>query len=238
VAAVLGPLVHIFRSSVNHVFLPTMSRLQSAGDHPGMIRLNARANAMVALLVFPLLAFAFVFAEQVITLVYTSKYLEAVPVMRLYVVGLLAFVVELVSILFVLGQGGFAARINATVLLIAVPVSFLGATQWGLTGAALGSIAAVYTERVLSLLRISRLTDTPVSRLQDWGKLAALLAAAAVAAAIAGGILHFTDWPAFFTLAAGGALLALAYPATLVAFGQKSELADLISSLRNRAARS
>ena len=64
VATVLAPLVQIFRQSVNNVFLPSMSRLQSEGDHAGMLALNSRANCMVALLVYPMLAFAFVFAFE------------------------------------------------------------------------------------------------------------------------------------------------------------------------------
>ena len=237
IATVLAPLVNIFRQSVNHVFLPTMSRLQSTGDHAAMIALNARANAMVALLVYPLLAFAFVFAEPIITLVYTAAYLEAVPVMRLYIVGLVAFVVEIVSILFVLRQGPYAARINGLVLLLAVPLSLLGAMRWGLVGAAAGSVVAVYAERAISLGRIAQLTATPVRRLQSWGTLAGLLVAAALAAAVAGLALRWTDWPALATLAAGGAILAAAYPLALALTGQLGQLTEFVSSLRNRASR-
>ncbi|HET7401637.1 MAG TPA: oligosaccharide flippase family protein, partial [Usitatibacter sp.] len=220
VATVLAPLVQIFRASVNNVFLPSMSRLQSNGDTNGMLALNSRANAMVALLVYPMLAFAFVFAEQVITLVYTRTYLDAVPVMRLYILGLVAFVVELVSLLFVLQQGSFAARVNGLVLFLALPMSWFGATHWGLMGAAAGSVAAIYTERLLSLSRLARLTDTPISRLQDWSTLAGILAAAILAALAAGVALHWTEWSSFATLVAGGAIIAVVYPAMLFLMGQ------------------
>jgi len=119
---------------------------------------------------------AFVFAEEIITLIYTRTYLEGAPVLRLYVVALVAFVVELVSVLFVLKQGGFAARVNAMVLAIALPLSWYGATHWGLIGAAAGSVAAIYAERLVSLGRIARLTGTPVAKLQDWHGLAYLVA--------------------------------------------------------------
>lgn len=234
VATVLAPLVQVFRQSVNHVFLPSMSRLQSTGDFAGMLALNSRANCMVALVVYPMLAFAFVFAEEVITLVYTRTYLDAVPVMRLYTVGLLAFVVELVSTLFVLGQGAFAARVNALVLAIALPLSYLGAQEFGLVGAAAGSVAAIYAERLLSLQRIARLTGTPLVRLQDWGTLAGLAAAAAGAAGLAGLALHWSGWSTAARLVAGGAIMAGAYPVTLYATGQWSELVDFVDALRGR----
>ena len=237
IATVLAPLVQLCRQSVNNVFLPSMSRLQSTGDMAGVLALNSRANGMVALLIYPMLAFAFVFAEQVITLVYTAAYLEAVPVLRLYVLGLVAFVVELVSVLFVMKQGAFAAKVNALVLFVAIPLSLFGAEHWGLTGAALGSVAAVYTERLLSLRRISALTGTPIRRLQDWKTLAGILMAAVLAALVAGVALHWTHWNSLATLAAGGLVLAVAYPAALYVTGQWGELTQFLDSFRNRAAR-
>jgi len=237
VATVLGPLVQIFRQSVNHVFLPSMSRLQSEGDHQGMLALNSRANCMVALLVYPLLAFAFVFAEPVITLVYTRTYIEAVPVLRLYSLGLIAFVVELVSALFVLRQGAFAARTNGIVLLIALPLSIFGAMHYGLMGAAMGSVAAIYAERLLSLRRISSLTGTPIRKLQDWHALAMLLVAAALAAGLAGLLLHWSEWTSFPTLLAGAAIMAAAYPACLYLTGRWGDLITFVDSMRNKAVR-
>jgi O-antigen/teichoic acid export membrane protein len=236
VATVLAPLVQIFRQSVNNVFLPSMSRLQSGGDVAGMLALNSRANCMVALMVYPLLAFAFVFAEDVIGLVYTKTYLDAAPVLRIYAIGLFAFVVEVVSILFVLKQGAFAARVNLMVLAIALPLSYLGAREIGLLGAAFGSVIALCMERVVSLSRIARLTDTPFSKLQDWGTLAGIAAAAILSAGLAGVAIHWAEWGSFVRLLAGGAILALAYPAALAATGQWDQLTGFFASLRDRSA--
>ena len=237
VAAVLAPLVQICRQSVNNVFLPSMSRMQSAGDLEGMLALNCRANCMVGLLVYPMLAFAFVFAEQVVTLIYTATYLDAAPVLRIYVIGLLAFVVELVSILFVMKEGPFAAKVNAVVLAVAVPVSLAGAWRWGLPGAALGSVAAIYLERYLSLRKIAALTQVPVRRLQGWSTLAGILGAAMLAALVSGVALHWVHWHPFATLLAGGAILAVAYPPALFLTGQWDQLTQFLASFRNAASR-
>lgn len=235
IATVLAPIVQVFRQSVNHVFMPRMSRLQSEGDIAAMLALNSRANCMVALVSYPLLAFAFVFAEDVIALIYTRTYLEGAPVLRLYVLALVIFVVELVSVLFVLKQGGFAARINGLVLLVAVPLSLYGATRWGLVGAAAGSVAAIYVERLLSLARIARLTSTRIAQLQDWDALGGILGAAMLAAGVAGILLHFTEWSAFARLVCGAAVVAVLYPVSLHFFGQGSQLSSFIASLRNNA---
>jgi hypothetical protein len=68
--------------------------------------------------------------------------------------------------------------------------------------------------------------------LQDWATLSGILAAAILSAAVAALFMHFTRWPAFATLAAGGTLLAIAYPGALCLTGQRRCLASFIASIR------
>lgn len=236
IAAVLGPMVNLVRQSVNHVFLPSMSRMHSAGETRAVLAMNARANAMVAMLVYPLLAFAFVFAEALVTVVYTATYVEAAPVLRVYVIGLAAYVVELTSLLLLLKQGPFMVRVNGATLVLSVALSLWGAMHFGLPGAAVGSVAMVFAERVVSLRRIARLTAQTVRSLQDWPKLGALLGAAALAAAVSGAVAHAWSLTGLPALAAGVACMALAYPAALCLVGQRGLITGLIQSLRGSAA--
>lgn len=202
VAAVLGPMVNLCRQSVNHVFLPTMSRLHAAGDLRAMAALNSRANVMVATLAFPLLAFAFAFAEDIITVVYTERYLAAAPVMRVYVLGLAAFAVELSSLLLLLREGRFALRLNFVTLLGSIAVSLVAAQHFGLAGAALGSTLALFADRYATLRRISAATGIAIGQLQDWPRLGQRLLLAIGAAAGAAALV------AALGGALGGALLA------------------------------
>ena len=100
--------------------MPTMSRMHAAGDVRAMMTMNSRANVMVGTVLYPLLALAFVFAEEIVTLVYTAAYLEAAAVMRVYIAGMLAMVVEVGSIVLLLRQGPFALRITALALAVSV----------------------------------------------------------------------------------------------------------------------
>jgi O-antigen/teichoic acid export membrane protein len=227
VAAVIGTLVSLFRKSVNTAFLPSMSRLQAAGDLRGMLDLNSRANAMVGALVCPLAALAFVFAEEVVTIIYTAAYLDAAPVMRVYIVGLLPLVVELASITLLLRQGTFVMALNAVVLVLAVPLSWFGAQQFGLAGAAAGTVIAIYLDRIATLRHIARLSGVPVRRLQDWRTLGRLVAYAILAAAFSWWIVshYLAASSAFLKLAFGGVFLAAAYAALLGLGNVRSGLA-------------
>jgi O-antigen/teichoic acid export membrane protein len=178
IAAVLGPLINLFRHSVNHVFLPSMSRLQAAGDLAGMVHLNNQANVMVGRLVYPMLALAFVYAEELVTLIYTDAYVSAAPVMRVYILGLLPFVIDVSSLMLLLREGRFAFGLNSGLLVLSLSASGLGAFLFGLPGAAIGSTLAIYVDRLVSLRRLSRTTALSFRCMQDWPALCHALALA------------------------------------------------------------
>ncbi|HMH18131.1 MAG TPA: lipopolysaccharide biosynthesis protein [Burkholderiales bacterium] len=231
IAAVLGPLVHLCRHSVFHASLPSVSRLQAAGDIRGMLDLKSRANVMVGALVFPLLAFAFVYAEEMVTIIYTATYVDAAPVMRVSIAGYAALVVELTSILQLLRQGAFAMRVGLIALVLSVALSWFSAHHFGLAGAAAGSVTAIYFDLIATLRRVSLRTGIPLRRLQDWRALGLLTLLAALAAVFAWGVtsLYFAASGPLVRLIAGGTFLATAY----VAMGALSGMGrDWLAALR------
>ncbi|HEX6736457.1 MAG TPA: oligosaccharide flippase family protein [Azonexus sp.] len=221
IAAVLLPLINRFRQSVNHAFLPSMSRLHAAGDAAGMLELNSRANVLVGRMVYPLMAFTFVFAEELVSLVYTASYIEAAPVMRVYVFSVVALVVELGSIMLLLKEGVYALFVNLLALALSVALSWLGATWYGLPGAAAGSVLVIYLDRLFMLRRIARHTGLPFGQLQDWRTLGLLIAFSALSGMLAWTAAghFFADGGPVLRMLAGGAVLAASYAALYGLFG-------------------
>lgn len=226
IAAVLGPLMNLFRLSVSCAFLPSMSRLQASGEVGSMLELNSRANTLVATIVCPLLAFAFVFAEDLVKLVYTARYAGAAPVMRVYIVGLAALVLETASITMLLRQGPFVMCLNLFALVVTVGLDWWAALRFGLAGAAVGSVTVIYLDRLVTLWRIGWLANLPLRRLQAWRALGERLLFAVVAAALARSLVghYFAESAAIVRLAAGGAVLAAAYTAMAELLGTGSIL--------------
>ena len=221
IAAIMAPLLNLFRQSVNNAFLPSMSRLQAAGDLPGMIELNSRANVMVGSFIIPLLAFAFAFAEEVVTVVYTAAYVDAAPVMRIYTMGVLANVVELATIMLLLRQGPFVVRLNLVTLFVSVGLSWYAAYNFGFAGAAAGSVTVMYIDRIATLRRVALRSGVAFRRLQDWRSLGRLLLSAALAALLAWCIVvrYFGMSAPLVRLAVGGAVLAAGYTALAALLG-------------------
>ena len=180
-----------------------------------MLALNSRANILVGTVVCPLLAFAFVFADDIVRLVYTATYLPAAPVMRVYIVGLAALVLETASITMLLRQGPFVMCLNLVALLVTVAIDWWAALRFGLPGAAAGSVTVIYLDRLVTLWRIGKLANLPLRRLQDWRTLGERLLFAVIAGALAGGLVghYFATSAPIVRLAVGGAVVAAAYAA-------------------------
>ena len=213
IAAILGQIVNLFRTSVVEAFMPSMSRLEASGDGKSMMEMNASANAMVGMLLLPMLGFVFAFAEDLVSLVYTSSYIDAASVMRVYLIGMAALVVELSSVMQLLRQGMFSLVINVIVLACAVPLSYFGGYEVGLMGAAAGSVTALYLDRFLVLRRIRSITGVPVAKQQHWEELGRHFAWTAGSAATAWVVVHFLFAGAhhIVRLIAGAAVLGVVY---------------------------
>lgn len=215
VAALVQQVVNIFRASVVESFFPSMSRLEAAGDLRSAMEMNARANEMVAWVLYPTLAFVFVFAPDIVSTIYTHAYADAVPVMRVYIVGLIVLVIELATLMQLLRQGVFAASLNATMLVFSLAVSWTAGAHLGLAGAAVGSVTALYLDRFVTLRRVRALTGVRVRRQQHWPQLGRLLATSAAAAALAALVAHLflEREPRLLRLFAGGLVLGGLYAA-------------------------
>jgi O-antigen/teichoic acid export membrane protein len=215
IAALVWQVVHIVRHSVLDALLPSMSRTEASGDVRGMMEMNSRANGLVGALLYPLLAFAFAFAGEIVSVVYTPAYVEAAPVVRVYVIGMVAMAVEVGSAVLLLRQGGFAVRVSALLLAASVILSWSLAQEIGLAGAAAGSVAALYLDRAVMLRRISRLTGIGLRRLQNWRSLAWSLFSSVLAGAAAWLVCEriFEASGAFARAAIGGVVLLAIYAA-------------------------
>ena len=232
VAAVLAPLINLCRQSMNYAFLPAMSRCHAEGNIQGMVELNRRANVLVGTLIYPLLAFCFVFTEEIVTLVYTATYIDAAPVMRLYVLGMAAIAIETGTVTLQLRQGRHQLVMSACLLALSVPLSWLGALQFGLPGAAIGSVTAMFLDRYFTLRMMAEKTGVPVRRLQDWRSIGLWVLFGAVSALCAWGVVELClpASGAFARLALAGACMALVYGTLQALFGiGRAQLAAILT---------
>ncbi len=221
IAGVLAPLLFIARRSVSYVVLPSMSKSHAAGDVAGVLAVNHRVNLTLAMVLFPIFAFAFAFADVLISLVYTPAFVAAGNVMRVMIAGWALQVIDMQSLVLLLGASGYAARVNAVLLLISIPCSWLGAHLGGLPGAAAGGVVAMFLERAMLIRRLARDVDLTARQFQPWGELLWFAGLGAGAAALAWySVTLILVWSGFPAVLAGALICGGAYAATVLLWGK------------------
>lgn len=157
----------ILRSSVSNVVLPRMCLAYTQNDSLLTVEYNRRANLIVAATTFPLVVFIIIFAKEIVDILFGEKYVEAIPVLRVYITQLLV-TLEVGTLFSALAQGVFNFRYNLLVLIISAVLSFFLANLIGLPGAAVGSVAANFIALLIGLFRVSSVLKIPIRALQYW----------------------------------------------------------------------
>lgn len=184
IAATLAPVMLMARRSVGLVLMPGMSRAQGRGDLQAMLVANQKGNLIVAVFMAPVLAVVAVYADVLIGLVYTSEYIDAANVLRVFVLMWLLQIIDFNSLVVMMKEGGYLSKINAPLVLVSVAVSFGGASLFGLPGAALGGVVATYIERFFLARRLAVRLGVPFHRIQPWGITAGISMISIVAAVL------------------------------------------------------
>jgi len=212
ISLVVLPLAGLIRQAVSNAILPAMNTRHHQGDVLGAVAINRDANTLTGILLFPVLVYLFVFAEEVIGLVYTVQYLDGAQPMRVYLLGLVGQALVVNNLLITLAQGRFQMRLNAFFLPVAVLLSLGGASVYGLTGAALGSAVTQWGSHLLSIRHVSRISQVGASRLIDWSALAQFAFAGMFAGLLAYFAVRALDTPSMgLRLLVGAAVFSSVY---------------------------
>lgn len=174
IAATLAPVMVMARKSVGLVLMPSMSRSEGRGDLQAMLKINQQGNLVVSAFMSPLLAVVAVYADVLVGWVYTSQYLEAANVLRVFVALWFLQMIDMNALVVMLKEGAYLSKINFPLLALSIAFSYFGANFFGLPGAALGSVIATYVERLLLARRIAERLDVSIFRVQPWMKTSAL----------------------------------------------------------------
>ncbi len=177
----------LVRNSVTYAISPHLSRMEADKDQAGMLRLNQRANIASAVVLLPTLVAFAVLAEHIVAIVYTERYMLAADVIRVNALALAGVAVEVTTLNLALNQGRFMFKVDAMLLLVGIGAGVLGATLFGVPGAALGNVVTLAAGNAFGFWRVSRITGVPVRQLQQWPLLLRILLAALGAGALGWG---------------------------------------------------
>jgi O-antigen/teichoic acid export membrane protein len=168
IGAVVLPFITLVRQPVNNVMMPRLNKAYAEGDLAAIRRLLRTSSTALTLALVPLAGLLACVAPQLVEIVYTGHYAGAVPVMRIYLLGMMMQAMATGYLLPALEHGRFAAANNACCLAVSIAASIAGASRWGLSGAACGSVFAFAVSELWSLTVVARTLQAPARALLPW----------------------------------------------------------------------
>ncbi|MEJ5359052.1 MAG: oligosaccharide flippase family protein [Desulfobacterales bacterium] len=150
-AGVAAPIVGIIRQSVSNAVLPKMNQNHYEGSLERALDLNRSSNWLTAVVLVPILSCGFVFAEDLIVLVYTDNYRNAYLPLKVYLVGLTSQLFVANNMMISMAKGNIMLIINLICLPISILLSWIGATWVGISGAAVGSATVLWAGNLAGL---------------------------------------------------------------------------------------
>ncbi len=206
------PLIGVVTGAIASVILVDMRAAVVRGDYEEALRLFRLAAAKSACILLPALCFLFVFAEDIITVLFSNKYLQSVWPFRIYLLLLPVRVAFYGPALMALGQTTIVLVRSVLDLCIDLVLSVLLVKYVGAVGAAIATVAMLYLWCVpFNLACIAKGYHTHFLRALPWRRMAGVFLAALAAAAASGAVLAFRSIPPAVRTLIGFLLFATLY---------------------------
>jgi O-antigen/teichoic acid export membrane protein len=175
--------------------------------------MNNKANIMISLILMPLSFFILVFADDIISVLYTSAYVEATIILRIYMISLFLDAVSVASVLMVLRQGNFVMKVNTFSFIFSPVAVYIGAVFLGLPGVAIATLIATVIEKILNFRRASKLLQIPFRELQPWRIIGSIFVASVCSGIFVYGFdtVFLVGYLDLLKILAGGLLFLISY---------------------------
>lgn len=183
IAAVLMPIASLIRQPVNNAMMPELNRAHRGRDFSEINRLIAKTNGATALFLLPISGGLLGVTTELVSIVYTSQYCEAAPIMQVYLVGMMLGAFAVGHVLPALEKSRFAMINSGICLLLSVFLSIIGVIWFGMIGAALGSVLTLGISELWSVHAVSRSLGIRMRQLVAWEALWPTFLSTAIAVA-------------------------------------------------------
>lgn len=147
------PLFSVITGSIAVVILSDMRKMIVDNEKRAALGLFKKAAVKSGAILLPSMVFLFLFADPLIRLIYSEKYMDSVLPFRLYLLILPVRIVYFGSALMALGKTRIVMYRSLLGLLVNLVLSILFVQMWGYIGAVIATLAALYFCNVLINLK-------------------------------------------------------------------------------------
>jgi O-antigen/teichoic acid export membrane protein len=162
------PLSGVTSLPVVSVIMSDLTQLFAASDRKGFLALWHQSMRKLALPIFAVIAFLMVFAEPVVTLLFSATYVDSVWPFRIYLLFSPIRITVLEYILAALGKTQAIFKAQLIAMIVNITLGYLSITTTGWIGAACSAVLAGYLFATLQLAQIRERLQVSWGDVMPW----------------------------------------------------------------------
>lgn len=236
------PVVGMLSDSVGAMLIPRISELQAGNARAEIVALTVKAMRGLAFAYAPTFVFVWLAATQVITVLFSQKFLASVPVFRVNLLMVLLAIVAVDPVVRAYkSEHMWMMRINTALLVALMILLYYATPRFGLVGAVASVMFVQYVARAIFVWRISRLLRPHWADLRPLADVLKTLLSAAVAGLCIFPLLEpIQKWGAWTSVLSCGVIFMGIYIAGILLLKVPSQseidwfLASTVGMIKNR----
>ena len=168
VITTIESIFNMAKQSIAQVILPSMSSHETQGNVSEIIRLNKKMNLVVFSLVVPCAIYFEIYADEIIHIIFTNQYSDAIYLIRIYLVGIIVSSLDFQNVLMVFRQGRFVMRVSVFLIIFTSAGCSIAAILFGLKGVAILSVCITCLRQLFYIFKLKKVVKLTVKQLQNW----------------------------------------------------------------------
>lgn len=224
ISSIFLSITALIRQPVSTALLPRLNKTFSEGQFHEFVRLFRKSGSATTLILMALGGFLICVTRELVEIIYTGRYAEAVPVMRIYLVSMMMQGCAAGYVLPVLNRVRVSVINNACCLVISIVCSYFGTSYWGVLGTACGSVIAFLIGELWSLGIVARVLGVRIRDLLPWRSVVSAGSASSAGLAIVAVASSTVTGPALLQMLIKGVLFLGTFSAVFVALGGWAQL--------------
>ena len=197
------PMLAVLTTSVIEVMLVRITAAHGAGRHEEVVQVWNAATAQSMVFFIPLVLALAAMAVPLITLLFTARYVSAAPLFAILTLSLPLTAIYTNNVLRAFGAMKEYTAFYFLRLVLSLGLAWAGVTWYGMWGAAISSVAALYVVTALQLRTVTRLLQVPFRRILPFAEMGKITIASIAAAVPAFAAAQWLTRPVVALLAGG-----------------------------------
>lgn len=186
------PFIGLLRDAIGQLMIARVSYLERHGTARDIIALSVRVTRWLSILYCGVFFLFVVLSREVLLVLYTDRYLESLPILRINLLLLLLGIAMYDPMLRAYASHRFYVLRVRIILLVMLAVTLTTGVSWlGMTGVVAAMVIVHLLERVILIRQVSKLLNASP---EDWQALVNPILRVGLAALLSGAVAALVRW--------------------------------------------